>query len=123
MRSRRISKRVLASLVGTVMVVWLLGPISDDGRTPERCRGRRRAAVMPWSPRRHPWPPEERGPSSTRRPPLTNMIWNTPNWPLLLLLLAYVRGEHPFALSSLRQVSRLPTTAIPLNPLIPSEAV
>ncbi|CAL1284864.1 unnamed protein product [Larinioides sclopetarius] len=47
---------------------------------------------MPWSPRRLPWPPEERGPSSTRRPPLTNMIWNTPNWPLLLLLLAYVRG-------------------------------
>ncbi|KAF8774513.1 Down syndrome cell adhesion molecule-like [Argiope bruennichi] len=47
---------------------------------------------MPWSPRRPPWPPEERGPSSTRRPPLTNMIWNTPNWPLLLLLLAYVRG-------------------------------
>ncbi|GFV72522.1 uncharacterized protein TNCV_2763861 [Trichonephila clavipes] len=62
----------------------------------ERCRGR--WSVMPWSPRRHPWPPEERGPSSTRRPPQTNMIWNTPNWPLLLLLLAYVRVPWPTVL-------------------------
>ncbi|GBN23989.1 hypothetical protein AVEN_204547-1, partial [Araneus ventricosus] len=31
MRSRRISKRVLASLEGTEMVVWLLGPNSDVG--------------------------------------------------------------------------------------------
>ncbi|GBM93764.1 hypothetical protein AVEN_51613-1 [Araneus ventricosus] len=34
MRSRRMNKRVLASLVGTAMVVWLLGPISDDGSYP-----------------------------------------------------------------------------------------
>ncbi|GBN25401.1 hypothetical protein AVEN_123052-1 [Araneus ventricosus] len=34
MRSCRISKQVLAPLVDTVMVMWLLGPISDDGSYP-----------------------------------------------------------------------------------------
>ncbi|GBM91513.1 hypothetical protein AVEN_92979-1 [Araneus ventricosus] len=34
MRSCRISKQVLASPVGTLMVVWLFGPIPMTGRTP-----------------------------------------------------------------------------------------
>ncbi|GBM29641.1 hypothetical protein AVEN_125290-1 [Araneus ventricosus] len=34
MRSCRISKQVLAPLVDTVMVVWLLGPTPDDGSYP-----------------------------------------------------------------------------------------
>ncbi|GBM14032.1 hypothetical protein AVEN_209929-1 [Araneus ventricosus] len=34
MRSCRLNKQVLASLVGTVIVVWLLGSIPDDGSYP-----------------------------------------------------------------------------------------
>ncbi|GBM35940.1 hypothetical protein AVEN_31394-1 [Araneus ventricosus] len=41
MRSCRISKQVLAALVDTVMVVWLLGTISDDGSYPGKMGGRR----------------------------------------------------------------------------------
>ncbi|GBN21205.1 hypothetical protein AVEN_125237-1 [Araneus ventricosus] len=34
MRSCRISKQVLASLMGTIMVMWLFGPISEDRSYP-----------------------------------------------------------------------------------------
>ncbi|GBN15255.1 hypothetical protein AVEN_256524-1 [Araneus ventricosus] len=34
MRCCRISKQVLCSLVGTVIVVWLLGPVSDEESYP-----------------------------------------------------------------------------------------
>ncbi|GBN72263.1 hypothetical protein AVEN_110583-1 [Araneus ventricosus] len=35
MRSCRISKQVLTSLLGIVMWVWLLGPSSEDGSYPD----------------------------------------------------------------------------------------
>ncbi|GBL77161.1 hypothetical protein AVEN_12788-1 [Araneus ventricosus] len=39
MRSCRISKQVLASPDGTIMVVWLLGPTSDDSSYPGKKGG------------------------------------------------------------------------------------